>query len=87
MTTTRTGAVESRSAIAPKDPYKTRCPNCGRQDKIEVNERKGEKCFEYQCMACSKIKKRKFPLITTWVDTIERAPQYVLDNLQAQGEE
>lgn len=83
MSKPTTGEVESRSAIPPKDYTKTRCPNCGRQDKLEVNEKVGDKCFEYQCNACIKGGKRKFPLITTWTDLISRAPQYLLDNLQA----
>lgn len=82
-----TGQVESRSAIMPKDPTKTRCPNCGRQDKIEVTEKVGDRCYRYICNACIKGGKREFSLITEWVDEIKRAPQYVLDNVQADSED
>lgn len=82
MAESRTGMVENRTAINPKDYTKTRCPDCGRQDKIEATEKVGKKCFQYQCNACKRTKGRKYPLFCTWVDETKRAPQYVLDEFK-----
>lgn len=63
------------------DRTKTKCPNpkCRRQDKIDVIERVGEKCFRVQCLACAKLYNRRIPITTTWTELVSMMPQYVLD--------
>jgi len=60
------------------DYAKTRCPDCGKQDKLEITETVGEKCYRYQCNGCAKIKGRKIPLIVDWVDEKTRCPEYLI---------